>query len=356
MTIKNLEIINNSSSLNIINSGRKGLNLENKNNNDKEVEKKKRKPKKISRVKKGNKKALKIHNLPTQPTTINKKDKIIQKQPEENKEKKSKENFSLININLNLSSKKNKYIPPESNIILNNYTFKEAVQYDKRELMVIIYIFLLAKQIFFHTFLYRSPLELFSLRLCLLIFIISSDLSLNALFYFNSNISKKYRHTKNLFLFAFSDNIVIIFLSLIVGFILLTLLSKMGNCVNNIREIFGKEEEKLKNDSKYVVTEKRKKEIFVEIDEIIKKYKAKVLILIIIELILMLFFWYFVTAFCHVYKATQLSWLLDSFLSIVSRAAIEIIISFGFAKLYKIAITGEITCLYNISMFLYNFG
>ena len=354
LTIKNLEIINNSSSLNIIDSRRKGLNLINKNNNDKEVEKKKRKQKKICRVKKGNKKALKIHNLPTQVTTKNKKDKIIQKQPQENKENKNKENFSLININLNLSNKKNKYIPPESNIILNNYTFIEAVKYDKRELMVIIYIFLLAKQIFFHTFLYRSPLELFSLRLCLLIFIISSDLSLNALFYFNSNISKKYRHAKNLFLFALSDNIVVIFLSIIVGFILLTLLSKMGNCVNNIREIFGKEEEKLKNNAKYVVTEKRKKEIFVEIDEIIRKYKTKVLILIIIELMLMLFFWYFVTAFCHVYNATQLSWLLDSFLSILSRAAIEIIISSGFAKLYKISITG--TCLYKIVMFLYNFG
>ena len=106
--------------------------------------------------------------------------------------------FSLINIDLNLYSHK-KYIPLNSHIILDNYTFQEAIKFDLRELCEIFYIFALSKQILFHTFLYNSPLELFSLRFCLFIFIISSDLALNALFYFNDNISKKYRYAKNLF-------------------------------------------------------------------------------------------------------------------------------------------------------------
>ena len=70
----------------------------------------------------------------------------------------------------------------------------------------------------------------------------------------------------------------------------------------------------------------------------------------------MLFFWYFVVAFCHVYKATQKSWLFDSFLSILYRTIIELLISFGLAKLYRIAVNSEIHCLYKITMFLYNFG
>ena len=105
-----------------------------------------------------------------------------------------------MNIDLNICRNKN-YIPPESLIILNNYTFEEAIKYDKRQICEIFYIFALSKQIIFHTFLYRSPIELFSLRLCLFIFTISSDLALNALFYFNDNISKKYRYAKNMFLF-----------------------------------------------------------------------------------------------------------------------------------------------------------
>ena len=271
-----------------------------------------------------------------------------------NTKNKNLNNYSLINIQLNLSGN-HKHIPPDSHIILNNYNFKEAIKYDLRELCVIFYIFALAKQIFFHTFLFRSPLELFSLRLCLFFFIISSDLALNALFYFNSNISKKYRNAKNIFLFAFSDNIIIITLAIVIGFILLTLLSKLSNSINAIKDIFKKEEEKMVNNNKYVVSDKRKKEIINEIDEILKKYKIKVVILIIIELIIFLFFWYFVTAFCHVYAATQMSWLIDSLLSILFRAIIELLISLGLAKLYRLAIAGEIECLYKIVMFIYNF-
>ena len=286
-------------------------------------------------------------NLPTQ--TKNQNEENIDKKENE---KKLKE-FTLINLDLNLSRNK-KYIPPDSHIILNNYTFEEAIVYDKRETCVIFYIFALSKEIFFHTFLFRSPIELFSLRLCLFIFIFSCDLALNALFYFNENISKKYRSSKNLFIFTFSDNIVVIFLSTVVGFLLLTFLAKLCNSINSIRDIFKKEEQKLMKDKKYTINEKRKKEILSEIEEILKKYKCKMIILIAIEMSLMFFFWYFVTSFCHVYKSTQTSWLLDSLISILIRCIIELLICLGLAKLYMLAVTSEISCMYNIIMFLYN--
>ena len=133
-------------------------------------------------------------------------------------------------------------------------------------------------------------------------------------------------------------------------------MSKLSNSTNDIREVFRKEEEKLKADKKYIIIDKRKEEIMMEIDEILKNYKIKIIILIMIEMILMVFYWYFVTAFCHVYKETQLSWLFDSFLSIISRTIIEILFSFGLAKLYTLAIRGEIHCLYRFVMFLYNFS
>ena len=263
-------------------------------------------------------------------------------------------NFSLINIQLNLKGN-HKHIPPDSHIILNNYNFKEAIKYDLREFCVIFYIFALAKQIFFHTFLFKSPLELFSLRLILFLFILSSDLALNSLFYFNNNISKKYRNAKNILFLGVSDNFIIIVLSLVIGFILLTSLSKLTNSINAIKEIFKKEEEKMRNSNKYIVSEKRKKEIINEIDEILRKYKIKIVALIIIEFIIFLFFWYFVTAFCHVYSATQTSWLVDSLLSILFRSIIELLISLGLAKLYRMAIGGEVECLYKFVMFIYNF-
>ena len=96
---------------------------------------------------------------------------------------------------------------------MHNYTFDEAIKYDRRNIFRIFYIYLLSKQIIFRTFLQRSPLELFYLRFTLFIFMFSSDLALNALFYFNDNISKKYHYAKNVFLFTFINNITIIIYS-----------------------------------------------------------------------------------------------------------------------------------------------
>ena len=342
--IQNVKIIDNSSSINIIKSSNRGIdpginiNLNNNNEN-----------KNTRSIKYENKSKEKSENITVLPT---------QDIPETSNEKGNKNNlntFTLINMDLNLSRNKD-YIPPDSNIILNNYTFEEAVKYDKRETCTIFYIFILAKQIVFHTFLYHSPIEIFPLRLCLFIFTISSDLALNALFYFNDNISKKYRNSKNLFLFSLSDNVAVVFLSTFVGFVLLTLLGKLSNSTNAIRGVFAKEEEKIKKDKEYIVTKQRKIEILAEIDDILKKYKIKMIILISVEFVLVIFFWYFVTAFCHVYEATQTSWLIDCFLSMLYRAFIEIAISFGLTKLYRVALTGDIHCLYKIIMFLYNLG
>ena len=148
----------------------------------------------------------------------------------------------------------------------------------------------------------------------------------------------------------------IILLSTLIGFIFMTLFTNLNNSVNNVRDIFRKEEEKIKNNKNYKVSEERKKEILVEIEKILYRHKIKVIIFIIIEALLMLFFWYYVIAFCHVYSSTQLSWLLDSFLSILSRLAIILLFSFVFAKIYRISIESNTFCIYKIVLFLYSFG
>ena len=263
-------------------------------------------------------------------------------------------NFSLININLNNIKEKT---PKETtSFILNNYTFEDAIKNDMRSVCAVFYIILLSKEALFYAFLYKSPLVLFPLRFCHLIFIICFDLALNSFFYFEDNISEKYKYTKNIFLFTFSKNITIILLSTCIVFVFMTLFINLSNSANNIREVFRTEEEKLKKNKKYKVSEKRKKEIFVEIEKILKKYKLKVIIIIVIEIIFLLFFWYYVTAFCHVYTSTQLSWLLDSFLSILSRLVIILLLCLGFAKLYRIAVESNTHCLYKFVLFFYSFG
>ena len=120
-------------------------------------------------------------------------------------------------------------------------------------------------------------------------------MALNALFYLDDKISEKYHYAQSFLLFGFSNNITIILLSTLVGFLFMTLFTNLSNSTNEIRNIFIEEEEKLMKDKKYNVSEKRKREIIGEIKKILKKFKIKMIILIIIELSLMLFFWYYVT-------------------------------------------------------------
>ena len=70
----------------------------------------------------------------------------------------------------------------------------------------------------------------------------------------------------------------------------------------------------------------------------------------------MLFYFYFVTAFCHVYSKTQKSWLLDSFLSFLSRLVIEILFDFLFSKLYIVSVESNIFSLYRALLFIYDFS
>ena len=186
-------------------------------------------------------------------------------------------NFGIIKIDLN--DIKN-YFPQESNQSLHNYTFDEATKYDKRNILRIAYIYLLSKQIIFKTIFQKSPLELFPLRFILFIFMLSCDLALNALFYFNDNISKKYHYAQNIFLFAFTNqniflfaftnNITIIIYSTLLSYFLITLLSKLSNSSSAIREVFQNVENKIMFKPKFKINEQLKKNVNLQIEKILR--------------------------------------------------------------------------------------
>ena len=214
----------------------------------------------------------------------------------------------------------------------------------------------MAKQIIFKTIFQKSPLELFPLRFILFIFMLSCDLALNALFYFNDNISKKYHYAKNIFLFAFTNNITIIIYSTLLSYFLITLLSKLSNSSSAIREVFDVVENNIKYKPKFKINERLKKDVNLKIEKILRCFKCKIVLLNFIISILILAFGYFVTAFCHVFSSTQTSWLLDTFLSILSRLIIELFFAFFFGKLYQISIRSNCKSVYKIVMFVYDFS
>ena len=123
---------------------------------------------------------------------------------------------------------------------------------------------------------------------------------------------------------------------------------------NHYENAFKEEEIKMRKNKKYKVNKEIKLKIIDKIRLISSKLKYKIIIFIIFEFIFMLLFYYFVTAFCEVYKQTQISWLYDFFISFLISFTKEILGSLLIAVFYMLSIKYRLKTLYRTIIFLYN--
>jgi len=277
----------------------------------------------------------------------NKQDVVLNK-------KANNKSFPLILINADNTGN---HHPLKSNYILNNYEYEEAIKYDKRSFFRIYFIYLISKDNVLNIIFFNPPLELKPLRLCIFIFSYSCDLALNALFYLSDNISDKYHYSGSYReLYSLLNNITISLVSTIVSYVLLYFFQSLTQSSDKIEDLFKDQENMLKADKKYQVNEITKRRIEDDLNKIIKCLKIKIKCFIIFEFIFMLFFFYYVTAFCQVYQSTQISWLLDCISSYIISLLISLSLSLICSFLYKIAIKYHRKILYKIVLFVYSFG
>ena len=262
------------------------------------------------------------------------------------------EDFDFIHIYITPNTKQEPR--KESNKILNNYTYEQAIEYDKRSIFKIFYIYLLTKNIIFRTLLLKSPFDTTALLGAALIFVVSNDLFFNCLLYSDKIVSKRYHLKENIYSFTFSTNMPNIFGSLFIVYVIIYLIFFLTNINDKIRSIFQKEEEKLKNDKTYRINENRKKEIQQQIEQIMDSQNKKNYAFFIIEIIIMLIYWYYITAFCHVFSNSQTSWIFNTFFTIVFRYIFDCSFCLLFSLLYLIALDQKSQSLYNIALFFYN--
>ena len=289
----------------------------------------------------------KSKNFQTITNDNGKEDKFIRRS-----EKKLPTQFPLILINAN--NKKN-HEAFKSNYVLDNYDYEEAICQEKRGFCRIYFIFLISKENTLNFIFYNPPLELKPIRFGIFIFSFACDFALNALFYLSKNISDKY-HYNGAYreLYALTNNLVISLSSTIVSFILLFFFRSLSQSNNQIEKLFREQENILRTDKEYKVDNEVIKEIRNKISKIMKCLNCKINIFLTIEIIFLAFFFYYVTAFCQVYRSTQISWLLDCLSSYAISMAITLVASFLFAMIYKISIKCRMKTLYKIIIFLYS--
>ena len=282
------------------------------------------------------------NNFPTLGKKNSKKEKTIL----------SSKIYSLIHIDANNSTNKK---PPSSDFLLDNYDYETAIKYDNRSFWRIFYINIVAKENIVNIILFKTPLDLNSLRICLFIFTYSCDLAFNTIFYSTQNISDKYHYEgDDLFLFTIINNLVQSILSAVVGLILVNILQHMIDSRGNYEDIFRNEEKKMRKNNNYKVNKVKKNEIFEKIRKISLKLKCKIVLFIFIEFIIMVFFYYFVTAFCEVYKKTQKSWIIDFFTSFIISFTCEIFGAFIISILYILSLRYRLKFIYRIVIFFYS--
>ena len=75
--------------------------------------------------------------------------------------------------------------------------------------------------------------------------------------------------------------------------------------MRQLEKFLKKKKKKIKKDKNYTIKDSTKNKIFQDIENILKNYKIKLASVLLFQLVMILFFWYFITAFCQVYRNTQ---------------------------------------------------
>ena len=215
------------------------------------------------------------------------------KKKKTNLDKKEKQKENLNNLNIEE---------------LNNLEYEKAIKVDKRTYLQYYYSLLKKKHLILFTFFPINDYNLMSLKISLFLISFSLYLSING-FFFNDDTMHK----------IYEDNGAFDIISQIPKILYSSLISSIINIILKTLSLSEKNILKIKQEKNIVNAVKMSKEIE-------KCLRIKFIFFYLLSLILMLFFWYFISCFCAIYNNTQVILFKDT------------LISFALSMLYPIGI------------------
>ena len=216
--------------------------------------------------------------------------------------KKAKKNgihLSLLNSNTTTLSKIKKTNNKNDEIkktiqIFDEMTYLEALETDKRDIINIYMDYVFTKHIILCVF-FKQNVIFRSLKVSIFIITEMTDFFFNAFFYTDRYISKIYREGEISFLVQLPKSI----LSVLITNIFIAFLEYLISTRHSLKIKKGK----------------KKSQFFRECNETIHMLKIKFSCYFTISFIVMLFYWYYITAFCAVYKNSQKNLIKSSLIS-----------------------------------------
>ena len=191
---------------------------------------------------------------------------------------------------------------------MNSLDYQKAIELDKRTYWQYYLSLIKKKQLILFTFFLKNDYNLLTIKISLFLVSFSLYLTINGFFFNDKTMHKIYEDSGT---YNFLYQLPQIFYS--------SVTSSIINIILKTLSLSEKDILKIKQETNKESSTKRAKEVE-------KCIKIKFFLFFIISFILMLFFWYFISCFCAVYKNTQLILFKDTLLS------------FGLSMLYPFGI------------------
>ena len=180
---------------------------------------------------------------------------------------------------------------------LNHLDYFDALESDKRNYCQIYCSLLKRNQIIMHTFISCNDYNLLNVKFPKFIFIIASIMAMNAFLFADKSFHKLFISGVHYF---FKYQILQIAISVAINYIVDIILCFLTMSDKFIYEIKSFDKKGFNGN---------------KIFNILKCIKIKILIFYITTFVIIIFYWYFISAFCAVYPNTQKIYLIDCLLS-----------------------------------------
>ena len=182
---------------------------------------------------------------------------------------------------------------------INNLKYKDALKFDKRTWTQIYCSMIKKKHLILFAFFTPNDFNLIYFKFSKIVFLLATNFALNILFFFDESIHKIYINSGFFNLVQqlpqiIYSSLILIFFEFIIEFLTLS--------EGDIHEIKS-------------FIKKQKSDYLEEIDKILNCFKIKFICFFVFSFTMLVFFWYFISAFCSVYENTQIIFIGDSFSS-----------------------------------------
>lgn len=237
--------------------------------------------------------------------------------------------------NIFSSNFKNLILLLTKNREIDELPFELAVETDKRKILYQFLDVYKDKEPFLRSLFTQSKTELIGSNLSVYIFCLSLDFTLNALFFTDDVMSKRYNGE-----LGFLSNILRSIYSCIVGSILQSIMQSFSKYYPLIDSL--------------ILDGKNHERTLILVKHFFFYLKRKIIILFTAEILCLLFFWYYTAAFCAVYSGSQIEWFKGGWTSFLISLVTSFFISISLSGLRTLALFYKSRNVYNASLFIKN--